>query len=354
MKMNCKHEVLAQIARRGLLLAALLAMVLSAANIGSAQSTGTSAPSQNAKPVAATSVIAETPAVDAKLVASSSKVPVVSEGKPPAKGQHEGITVHGHWTIEVKNPDGSLVQHVEFENALQAAGVDLLPALLGRTASPGAWAIMLSSDQTTSVPGPCTESSYDYNFYVSFTGGAKGLVGVAGACYIVETNGFYGQRSVTPLAGCSYFLLSDNSAGFQAAPDACSTGLKVQVVQTGTFSGVNGSWPVYGLQLAGSIVVPQSSPQGAAITNVATILSVCTVGLTGSPSSAVDPQTCATTSAPGQPESIGIIAGLTVATIGPDVITAASLPATATATLPAQVQVSPGQTVAATVQITFQ
>lgn len=33
-------------------------------------------------------------------------------------GQHEGIKVHGHWTIEVHNSDGSLVRHVEFENSL--------------------------------------------------------------------------------------------------------------------------------------------------------------------------------------------------------------------------------------------
>src|ERR1700747_3718133 len=33
-------------------------------------------------------------------------------------GQHEGIKVHGHWTIEVRNPDGSLTRHVEFENSL--------------------------------------------------------------------------------------------------------------------------------------------------------------------------------------------------------------------------------------------
>lgn len=33
-------------------------------------------------------------------------------------GQHEGITVHGHWSIEVRNSDGSLARHVEFENSL--------------------------------------------------------------------------------------------------------------------------------------------------------------------------------------------------------------------------------------------
>ena len=42
----------------------------------------------------------------------------VAKEKPSGKGTHEGITVHGHWTIEVRNQDGSLARHVEFENSL--------------------------------------------------------------------------------------------------------------------------------------------------------------------------------------------------------------------------------------------
>ena len=35
--------------------------------------------------------------------------------------QKEGIKVHGHWTIDIRNPDGTLAQHHEFENALIGA-----------------------------------------------------------------------------------------------------------------------------------------------------------------------------------------------------------------------------------------
>ncbi|MEA3511148.1 MAG: hypothetical protein U9R51_06910 [Actinomycetota bacterium] len=42
----------------------------------------------------------------------------------------EGIQVHGHWTIEVRNPDGSLDEHIEFDNALEADGARLLAELL--------------------------------------------------------------------------------------------------------------------------------------------------------------------------------------------------------------------------------
>ena len=61
----------------------------------------------------------------------------------PASGMNTGIKVHGHWTIDVLNPDGTLVKHVEFENALTLVGAETLPLILGRAATPGAWAIGL-------------------------------------------------------------------------------------------------------------------------------------------------------------------------------------------------------------------
>jgi hypothetical protein len=51
------------------------------------------------------------------------------------------ITVHGHWTIEVQNPDGSLVSRREFENAL-VPGIHLAQ-ILGRGVAAGRWAIDL-------------------------------------------------------------------------------------------------------------------------------------------------------------------------------------------------------------------
>jgi|SRR5688572_9286089 len=57
----------------------------------------------------------------------------------------DGIKVHGHWTIEVRNPDGSLVSHHEFENALMPAGARNLARFLGRVNSPGLWSVLLLS-----------------------------------------------------------------------------------------------------------------------------------------------------------------------------------------------------------------
>jgi len=101
MKTNGKHEVMTQITRQSLVLAALLAMMLFAAGISRAQSTATFPATSPARPAAA-----------------PTKTSVSPTAKPTAKGQHEGIKVHGHWIIEVKNPDGSLAKRVEFENSL--------------------------------------------------------------------------------------------------------------------------------------------------------------------------------------------------------------------------------------------
>jgi hypothetical protein len=64
----------------------------------------------------------------------------------PAGRPSEGIKVHGHWTIEIRNPDGSLVSRSEFENALLDTGKVWLARLLGsRTEAPRTWDIRLSS-----------------------------------------------------------------------------------------------------------------------------------------------------------------------------------------------------------------
>lgn len=70
------------------------------------------------------------------------------------KGLNTGIKVHGHWTLEVRDPDGSLVRHVEFENSLVGStGSYLLAGLLTGTYSSSAqtWSITISGS-----PNPCS------------------------------------------------------------------------------------------------------------------------------------------------------------------------------------------------------
>lgn len=71
-------------------------------------------------------------------------------GTPQASGPSEGIQVHGDWTIDIYNQDGSLDKHVEFENALSDGGSELLVNVLGRQRVSGPWSIVLSGD-----PRPC-------------------------------------------------------------------------------------------------------------------------------------------------------------------------------------------------------
>lgn len=56
--------------------------------------------------------------------------PVTAGTAPAPGGNDEGIEVHGHWTIEVRNPDGSLDERYEFENALVDYGKQALGELL--------------------------------------------------------------------------------------------------------------------------------------------------------------------------------------------------------------------------------
>jgi len=59
-----------------------------------------------------------------------------------AAGPVEGFRVHGHWTIEVRDPDGTLAVRRDFENALVIpAGATHLANILGRATTVGGWRI---------------------------------------------------------------------------------------------------------------------------------------------------------------------------------------------------------------------
>lgn len=85
---------------------------------------------------------------DKKNREQTKATPAKAAASKPAGGMGEGIQVHGHWTIEVRNPDGKLVTHREFENAL--VGGQVLTTFLGRTATVGIWRIVVNG-----APAPC-------------------------------------------------------------------------------------------------------------------------------------------------------------------------------------------------------
>lgn len=72
--------------------------------------------------------------------------------EPGHGGPAEGIKVHGHWTFEIRNPDGSLESRREIENDLivmLGGGNSLLAGLLANFYSDPIWLISLYGPNTT-------------------------------------------------------------------------------------------------------------------------------------------------------------------------------------------------------------
>ncbi len=88
-------------------------------------------------------------------------------GTPPeASGPNESIQVHGDWTINIYNEDGSLDSHVEFSNDLTNGGSEVLADVLSGASNYGAsggnspeWEIVLGETGGVDFTGtsPCTD-----------------------------------------------------------------------------------------------------------------------------------------------------------------------------------------------------
>jgi len=126
--------------------------------------------------------VAPAPNVAVGPIAASS-VATAATGSAPGAPQ-EGIKVHGHWTIEVKNPDGSLAERRDFENALGGNGNYVLTHLLARQSSVGGWGIVLmavnhSDDaflhDSTPAWGYIVETTNPYNYTEFFKNLTVGL-----------------------------------------------------------------------------------------------------------------------------------------------------------------------------------
>ena len=211
----------------------------------------------------------------ASVVATPSEKPSPAvSAQSPANGKAEGIKVHGHWAIEVRNPDGTVVTHREFENSLtpptpgQVGGAGFLSQILGRQNSVGLWILSLSS--LTSQPciailptgGPPTPKSCDIYetgtalvspgcsggscfATMSVSSGTTGLVlsGTAvaeqnGTIDQVSSGNFVCASSVTP-STCTLSNsgnLSRFTTATLASPINVSVGQSVAVTVTFTFA----------------------------------------------------------------------------------------------------------------------
>ena len=132
--------------RAGTLLASA-ALVFTAVSVFSSGAAAVSVRTQQKKAVASAAVAAKTAApVQAKAVAAK-------PAESAAKGMNTGITVHGHWVINVLTPGGKLVSHTEFENSLQSGGMLTLAQVLGQQQAVGPWVISLAG---TSAVAECS------------------------------------------------------------------------------------------------------------------------------------------------------------------------------------------------------
>jgi hypothetical protein len=89
----------------------------------------------------------------AVIIAAIALMTPIRAQEPAQRGPSDGIKVHGHWAIDVRNADGTAVSHTEFENALAPAGAGgawALSAFLSRAFTPGKWIVWLGG-----VPMPC-------------------------------------------------------------------------------------------------------------------------------------------------------------------------------------------------------
>jgi hypothetical protein len=198
----------------------------------------------------------------AALIAMLLGVPGVAALRAQSAAK-EGIVVHGHWAIDVREPDGRLVTHREFENALVSTGGAILEKFLARALTPGAWEIFLEGipDQpcdSNFTPVPCfiveptpPNASSHTNLFVNLTVRSSPLqlsgtatAGRAGRIDHVSTLIHNCSRAVAPSA-CGYGSPSDAFTGTALPPDpnvpgqngvSVAAGQIIQVTVTLTFS----------------------------------------------------------------------------------------------------------------------
>jgi hypothetical protein len=72
---------------------------------------------------------------------------------PASDPGRSSIGVYGHWVIEVRERDGSLVKRHEFNNALASPPGHVLVRMMARRFSAGYWSVLLQG--TATLPSPC-------------------------------------------------------------------------------------------------------------------------------------------------------------------------------------------------------
>jgi hypothetical protein len=151
----------------------------------------------------------------------------------------EGITVHGHWTVDVLNPDGTLAEHREFENSIAPEGQGILTSILAGTLTVGRWSIMLDG----SPAHPCRISGDDTVCYIverdypdSGTDIFKTLSKTLGGSLSTATLILYGTFTVGTSTDITFVTTTIEYCSGSISPIACGdiTGISDQRQMTAT------------------------------------------------------------------------------------------------------------------------
>ena len=296
--------------------------------------TGPHIPSRKWQPILVAILLAtacSAPAASAQQPASK------PSPKPAPKAMNQGLQISGYWKIDVRNPDGTLDKHVEFENSVTSEALILtLPtALFGQQAYFAAGTAL-----NNAFPGGVFATGSDAPF-IGVNGGPAINNGDAGSVYPVfpwygdgmnGTSGYYGSPC-SEISGC--LITKSNSAAYysclyysfgadnpNSAP-GCFDGLSVQYAAQGGGANV----------LSGSFVATRAG-------NIYDVWSYVTLCLPQIPvaGSVVCPLPAGTT--------------LPVAGANPPPIAAMGLDLTSY-TLPTPLAVASGQSVNISVSLTF-
>jgi hypothetical protein len=157
----------------------------------------------------------------------------------PASGLNQGLKMHGHWIIDIKNPDGTLVQHHEFDNSIQYDGQNYLIGLMSGYGAAGPWEIYFTNAGATTAGSPCNTGEYPYCAIVYSTTTMPGqfacsLYTCAGGLTITPTFGvgptltLSGAIAATQAGSIGFVATGMNACGqsgvaFGAYPTAIST-----------------------------------------------------------------------------------------------------------------------------------
>jgi hypothetical protein len=87
----------------------------------------------------------------AAIVAAIALMAPIRAQEPAQRGPSDGIKVHGHWAITIRNPDGTVASRTEIENALMNAGAQALVDFLSRRATAGHWFVRIVAGDTGSI-----------------------------------------------------------------------------------------------------------------------------------------------------------------------------------------------------------